>query len=265
MKKLLQLSIIFIVLIFAVLIVSYIQLPPTGEVIANETLESVKCTSDWNCTFWSDCVRTDAETGIQNRTCIDNNNCNIEKPQESRSCGLPRITLKEPSQMTLQISDLPTDKNWIIKESNTRSREEVSQIEKELGFKKGYNITYSSKEENKTDFIDIDQFISIYPLVNSAINMSFSFETAKENYREKTFFENKTNKIILSVSELPSPNIGDLSIAYNITVLYSTTGLRENIYTICFTKWDVAEVIRASGTDYDFLKDLAEIAEERIA
>ncbi len=96
--------------------------------------------------------------------------------------------------------------------------------------------------------------------------MSFSFDAAKENYREKTFFENQTNKIILSVAELPSPNIGDLSIAYNITILYSTTGLRESIYTICFTKWDVAEVIRVSGTesDYDSLKNLAETAEERI-
>ncbi|NIM46706.1 MAG: hypothetical protein GTN40_00925 [Candidatus Aenigmarchaeota archaeon] len=262
MKKLLQLSIIFIVLI-----AGCIQEFPTGGVITNETFEPVKCIPDWNCTFWSDCKRTDVETGIQNRTCIDNNNCNIKKPQETRACGLPRITLKEPSQMALEISDLPDDKNWLIKESNIRAREKVSQIEKELGFKKGYNITYSSKEDNKTDFIDIDQFISIYPLVNSAINMSFSFEAAKESYREKGFFENNTNKIILSISDLPSPNIGDLSIAYNITILYSTTGLKENIYTICFIKWDVAEVIRVSGTesDYDFLKDLVEIAEEKIA
>ncbi|NIO44320.1 MAG: hypothetical protein GTN36_02090, partial [Candidatus Aenigmarchaeota archaeon] len=81
MKKLLQMSIIFIVIIFTIIIVGYTQQLPTGEIIANETFEPVKCTSDWNCTFWSDCIRTDAETGIQNRTCIDNNNCNAEKPQ----------------------------------------------------------------------------------------------------------------------------------------------------------------------------------------
>jgi len=259
MKKLLQVSIVF-----TVLIAGCIQ-APTGEIIANETFEPVKCTTDWNCTFWSDCVRTDAETGIQNRTCTDNNDCNITKKQESRICGLPTIILKEPSQMALQISDLPPEKDWVIKEKNVRSREEVSQIEKELGFKKGYNITFSS-QQNDTDFTNIKHFISVYPLVNSAINMTFSFETAKENNIVGRFYENNSNKIISSISELPNPFIGDFSIAYNISVS-DTTGFKENIYTICFTKWDVAEVVTIEGTntDYEFLKDLAKIAEERIA
>ncbi len=253
MKKLLQLSIIFIVLVAGCA-------QPTGEVItgkvvANETFEE-DCRPNWNCTFWSDCIRTGAEIGIQNRTCIDNNNCVVNK-EESRVCGLPGIALKEPSQMVLEVSDLP-DKNWTV-EKNVRSREEVSQIERELGFKKGYNVTFFSQENDI-----IKHFISVYPLVNSAINMTFSFETAKENYRTGRRYEN-TSKRISSISELDNPFIGDFSIAYNVTVL--NKNVKENVYTICFTKWDVAEVITIEGinSDYELLKELAKKAEEKIA
>lgn len=45
MKKLVQLSIISIVLV-----AGCIQEPPTGEIIANETFEP-ECKSDWNCSF----------------------------------------------------------------------------------------------------------------------------------------------------------------------------------------------------------------------
>jgi len=252
MKKLLQLSIIFTVLIAGC------TQAPTAEIIANETFEP-ECTPDWNCTFWSDCSRTGSDAGIQKRTCTDNNNCVVDK-EESRVCGLPRIASKEPSEMALQISDFPDD--WKVLEKGVRTREESSQVERNLGFKKGYNITFSSQQENDT--ILVKQFVSVYPLVNSAINMTFSFETAKENYRIGRFYEN-TNKRILSISELPNHFIGDLSVAYNVTV--SGARGKENVYTICFTKWDVAEVVIIEGfnTDYEFLKDLAKKAEEKIA
>lgn len=254
MKKVLQLSIIFIVFV-----AGCTQQTPTGEVLANETLEP-ECTPDWNCTSWSDCVRTGADTGIQKRTCTDNNNCNvpIDESMETRACGVPLIASKEPSEMALQLSDL-SGENWTIMEKGIRSREEASQIEIDLGFKKGYNITFSSQQNNT-----IKHFVSVYPLVNSAINMTFSFEAAKENYKIGRYYEN-TSKRILSISELDDPFIGDLSVAYNISV-YDITGLKENIYTICFTKWDVAEVVILEGTDidYEFLIDLAKKAEERI-
>jgi len=248
MKKLVQLSIFLIILVAGCT-------QPTGVIIANETFKE-ECKPDWNCTFWSDCIRRGSETGIQNRTCIDNNDCVLNK-EESRICGLPGIALNEPSQMVLQISDLP-DKNWTI-EKNIRSREEVSQIERDLGFKKGYNVTFFS-QENDT----VKHSISVYPLVNSAINMTFSFEAAKGNYRTGSIYEN-TNKIISSISELENPFIGDFSIAYNVTVL--NKNVKENVYTICFTKWDVAEVvtIEGSNSDYELLKDLAKKAEEKIA
>ena len=44
------------------------------------------CTPQWNCSSWSSCV-----SGIQTRTCTDQNNCgtNEGKPPESQSCSSP--------------------------------------------------------------------------------------------------------------------------------------------------------------------------------
>ncbi len=254
MRKVIQLSIIFVVLV-----AGCIEGTPTGEIIANETFEP-ECTTDWDCGFWSDCERINSEIGVQNRECIDKNDCGTidDKPEETRACGVPQMASKEPSEMALQTSDLPS-KRWAIIETSIRFKEEVTKIERDLGFKKGYNVSFFSDE------INVKQFIGVYPLVNSAINMSFSFEAAKQTYRLGRFYEN-TNKKILSISELSDPFIGDLSIAYNVTVV-DFGGLKENIYTICFTKWDVAEVLIVEGieSDYEFLKNLAKIAEGRIS
>ena len=173
---------------------------------------------------------------------------------------------KEPEKMALEISDLLQDKNWTTREKNLRSREEVSQIERDLGFKNGYYINYFSQYgENNTDFIHVYHYVSVYPIVNSAINMSYSFDTAKENYKVGGSYES-TNKKILSVSSLSDPFIGDFSIAYNVTVS-DVTGFKESIYSICFTKWDVAEVITIEGSrnNYEILKNLAKLAENKIA
>jgi len=262
MKKILLLSIILVA------IIAGCTQEPTGKFLANQ-LNAGECLQDWKCTDWSDCIRSGADSGMQNRTCIDNNNCNnlTEKPHESRICGLPKIALKEPDKMALENSDLPKDKNWTTTEKNIISSEEVSQIEKELGFIKGYYVHHSSQflENNNTEFIDVYNYVSVYPVVNSAINMSFSFDAAKQNYKIGTLYE-KTNKRILSIYELPSPNVGDYSIAYNITVISDVTGFKENIYTICFTKLDVAEVVTidASKINYEILRNLAKILENRI-
>jgi len=264
MRKILFLSILSIVVI-----AGCTQQGPTGKFLANQNL-SIGCTADWNCTVWSDCFRTGSDIGLQNRTCLDNNNCNdfTNKPQESRICGLPKIALKDPEKMALELPDLPKNKNWTIAETNIRSREEASNVERELGFKNGYYVHYSSqyKENDSFEFTDVYNYISIYSIVNSAINMTFSFDTAKENYKVGSLYE-KTNKRISSISELPDPHIGDFSIAYNITVVSDGTNLKENLYTICFTKMDVSDVVTIEGTNisYDFIRDLAKKTEEKIA
>jgi hypothetical protein len=263
MKKILLLSIILIVFIAGC------AQQPTGQILANETV-GTECVANWTCEdFWSSCERTGADTGIQNRTCIDNNNCDASnnKRQESRVCGLPRITLKEPQQMALESSDLPSDRNWTLMEKNVLSGEEVTPTERILGFKKGYYVHYFSqyKVNDNLESMNIYHKISVYPLADSAINMTFSFDTAEENYKVGSFYES-TNKKILSISQLSDPVIGDLSLGYNIT-FSDNAGLKGSIYTICFTKWDVADVVTIEGTkiDYEFLKELARKAEGKIA
>jgi len=263
MRKILLLSMLLVVF------VAGCTQAPTGKFLANQ-IASKECITNWACSDWSNCMRTGSDSAIQNRTCIDSNNCNniTGKPTESRICGIPKIASKEPVQMALGISDLTNDKNWTAMENNIRSVDEASQIEKDLGFKKGYYIHYFSqyKENESIGFVHVYHFISIYPLVDSAINMSYSFDTAKENYKVGKFYENSNNKI-LSLSEFADPLIGDFSIGYNTTVVSDVTGFKENIYTIAFTKWDVAEVIKIEGTNvtYEFLKEISKKAEVKVA
>lgn len=257
MKKILLLSVLLVVAFAGC------TQQPTAQIIA-EHLEPVPCTPNWICTDWSSCARNGTDTGIQSRTCTDANACGIiaGKPSESMICSLPKVSSKEPQLMTLEVSDLPVDRNWTVGEKNVLSPEEVSLAERSMGFKKGFYIQYLSQSKN--DIIYVHHYIEIYPLVESGINMSFSFDSAKESYKVGEPYENKTYKI-LSISELPDPLIGDLSIAYNITVSDST-GLKKNLYTICFTKWDIAEVITMEGAkiSYDLLKGLTVKAEEKI-
>jgi hypothetical protein len=261
MKKILLLSILSIV------IIAGCTQEPTGEFLVDQS-KIKECTVNWQCTDWSSCIRTEVDSGVQNRNCTDVNSCNnnTDKPSESRVCGLSRIASKEPDKMALETSDLSKDKNWTTMENNIRSVEEVSQSERMLGFRKGYYVHYFSqyKESNNIEFIHVYHYVSIYPLANSAINMTYSFDTAKENYKVGSYYEN-SNKKISSISELDNPLIGDFSIAYNV-IASDITGFKENIYTIAFTKWDVAEVITVEGSklNYEFLRELAKKAEEKI-
>jgi hypothetical protein len=251
-----------LILPLIVLIVAGCVQQPTGKFLQSQNY-SADCSSDWNCTEWSSCVRNDSYSGIQIRTCVDVNDCNSSYvPQESRICGLPRMTVKEPMQMSLDILDLPDDRNWSVSDTNMVSVDESSPSEKEMGFQKGYYVHYLSSDRN--DFVHVYNYVSIYPLVDSVINMTYTFESAQNYYRIGDFYEN-TDKKIASISELGNPLLGDYSVAYNITVV-DGSGRRRNLYTICFTKWDVADVFTMEGTNisYDSLKDIAKKAETRI-
>ncbi len=253
MRKILLLS-----LLLVVFIAGCAQQEPTGTFLANQKgIE--ECIQSWNCTDWSVCFRNGTDSGMQNRTCIDENSCNNDanKPYESRICGLPKMSSKDPAQMALEISDLPNSSNWTARDRNILSREEVTQIERDLGFKKGFLINYFSQTGNNS--IEVYQIISIYPMVDSIINMTYSFDSVTENYQTGSLYEN-TNEKIMSVSALPNPLVGEYSMAYNVTLT------SDSVYTIAFTKWDVAEVIKLRGNkiDYGLLTDLAKKAEAKI-
>jgi uncharacterized lipoprotein YehR (DUF1307 family) len=254
MRKILLLSVLLVVII-----AGCAQQEPTGSFLVNQKgIE--ECIQSWNCTDWSDCMRNGTDNGIQNRTCIDENNCNngTNKPYDSRVCGLPKTSSKDPAQMALEISDLPNSSNWTVRDRNILSKEEATQIERDLGFKKGFLINYFS--QSKDNNVEVYHIISIYPMVDSIINMTYSFDAVRENYKTGDLYEN-TNEKITSVSALPDPFAGEYSMAYNITLT------SESVYTIAFTKWDVAEVIKLKGNkiDYSLLTDIAKKAEVKIA
>jgi len=218
------------------------------------------CNPNWNCTEWSSCVRNDSYSGVQSRTCTDLSNCLAEnQTHESRVCGLPRVTMKEPVQMVLEASDIPGS-NWTVYEKNMISPDEASAGEREMGFVRGYYVHFFSEGIA----VHLYNQVSIYPLVDSMINMTYSIDAAMSNYRVGSSYEG-TDYNITSMSEIGDPLVGDYSIAYNITIA-NGSGNKRSIYTICFTKWDVADVVTVEGANvsYDFLKEMAKKAESKI-
>jgi hypothetical protein len=245
--------------IIIILVCGCVQDSPTGKFLQNQNYSSNDCVSSWNCTDWSECVRNDSYSGVQNRTCNDINSCqsDITRPQEIRVCGLPRITVKETAQMTLELSDLPKEGSWTVSDRNMISQDESTPAEKENGFQSGYYIHYISGAKH------LYNYVSVYPLVDSAINMTYRFSSAQSYYRVGEFYE-KTDKKIASISEIANPLLGDDSVAYNITVVNSN-GQKISLYTICFTKWDVSYVLTLEGSnDYGMLLELAKKAEAKI-
>jgi hypothetical protein len=258
MRKILLLT--FVVLLVA----GCVQEQPTGKFLAAQN-SSLLCSSSWNCTEWSACVRNDSYTGVQSRSCTGANMCSdIPKPQESRICGLAHIALKKTGQMAIESSDFVQDKNdWILMINKTLSKEDVSQLESDNGFEKGYYVRYYN---NKTsDNPELYQYIKVFPLVNSQINTIYSFQAAKEYYSIGSFYNSNKKMKIISVTELNDSLIGEFSVAYNITTV-EELGDMKYVYVICFTKWDVAEELTLIGSNisYEFLKQIGKKAEEKI-
>jgi hypothetical protein len=250
-----------LLLLVAVLLVSgCVQDQPTGQFLANQ-LNSQECISSWNCSDWSSCLRVDSSSGLQNRICTDINSCQVEsaRPGESRTCSLPGISMVDTSKMILTVGDLPGDGKWNVTSAGVLPAQNVTANERSLGYVKGYYSNFNSAESMK-----FYHRIGIYPMVSTGINMTFDTEAARSFYKVGSLYEN-TNLRILSFSVLPSLLIGDYGISYNITA-QDGSGNVEVIYTICFTKLDVADVVTIQGSqpDYSELVDLARKAEAKI-
>lgn len=154
----------------------------------------------------------------------------------------PKLSSLELPDLMLQLSDLPS--NFTIKERTERVRSDLGDDAKNLGWKKGYEVTFT-KSETLFDMIVIKQFISIYPI---------------DNISKVLDIPDKSNENV-TYDELSNPNIGDKSKAIRATQI---NGFRT--YQIEFFKMDVYETIEMSGTstDYELLKELAKKAEAKI-
>jgi len=159
----------------------------------------------------------------------------------------PRITTLEPSQLALQLSDLPS--NYSIKERAERVKSDIIQEAINIGWQKGYYVKFV-RLENLLDYTTIEHGISIYPIEN------ISKVLAIPRYPEEGFVVEKMSK----------PNIGDDSNAFRITTK-DEYGTEYRYYMIEFIKMNVYEYLLMMGitTDYELLKELARKAEAKAA
>lgn len=161
-----------------------------------------------------------------------------------------KLSTIEPSEMALQLNDLP--ENYQIKERSEQVRSDVVKSALDLGWKKGYTVKFVQVDLNKLEITSIEQGISVYPIEN--INKSLSLHRV-----ESTKY---TVNNSYTIDDLSNPNIGDQSQAYRIT----NKSDNSKSYAIDFIKQDVLGSLRMSGTftDYETLKELAMTAAEKI-
>jgi hypothetical protein len=169
--------------------------------------------------------------------------------------GIPQTTPEikvsaiEPSEMALQLSDVPAD--FTILERTERTRSNTTQSELDLGWIKGYNVVYQRINSDGQVAEAVQQTIGVYPIENvsqvQAYIKKFAVEFANEN---------------VQVDELSDPNIGDSSQAFRIRNLNT----QMTIFIISFTKKNVVELIFAGGTsaDYEQIKIITKTAAEKI-
>ena len=163
----------------------------------------------------------------------------------------PPGTLQKPSDMALQLADLPGD--YIVKERSERAYEEMSQLSRDLGWRQGYAVTFYRMNREMFDMTALSQSVDLYPV----LAMNRVFDMAKERM-DSTAADGS-----YAVYELPLGKIGDASIAYKTE---DTRASNSPVYTIIFVKKDVFEEISMGGTTTDFeaLKVFANIAAEKI-
>lgn len=165
-------------------------------------------------------------------------------PETIKEPSKPKLSSLEPSDLILQLSDLPS--NFTIKERTERVSSDVSENARNLSWKKGYYGRFA-KVETLLDMTVIEHTISIYPIDNISKVLDIPMES-----NEYVTFE-----------ELSNPNIGDKSRAFRVT---EKSGLETRYNFIQFNKMDVHETLymRGTSTDYELLKELAKKAEAKI-
>lgn len=171
----------------------------------------------------------------------------VEEDTPSKIAPSPKLTMEEPSELVLQLSDFPS--NYTLKERTERVKSDISKEGLDFGWKKGYYVRYARIGDSLFDVTVIEQSVSVYPIEN----ISKIFATPHESTENMTW------------EEFSKPNIGDDSKAYRITVK-DEFGTEDRYYMIEFIKLDVYESFYMSGTttDYELLKDLARKAESKI-
>jgi hypothetical protein len=162
-----------------------------------------------------------------------------------------KVSTIEPSQMALQLSDLPV--NFIVLEKGERNISNMRSWAVDHGWKKGYIATYQRNNQSSLPGTIIQQVISVYSAENITLIVPDTVNTWKNISAEE---KNVT------IEELTLPTIGDSSSSLRA---YDTSDNTQE-YLIAFVKDDVYEQLYTNGTvtDYETLKKLAGIAAAKI-
>jgi len=163
----------------------------------------------------------------------------------------PAITAS-PSidSLALQPADLPSD--YILRDRSLVAYGGISQLDRDLGWRQGYEVSYYRLDKKHDDRTDVSQLISTY-----------TPENLNEVYRIKRDALVPAGYNTTGY-QVPFPIIGDQSIAWK-----ETTGSPQGditSYSVIFVKNNVFEQISMEGTttDYEVLKSLAQLAAAKI-
>lgn len=171
----------------------------------------------------------------------------IQKETEPTIIQKLQTTTKTPSELALEVSDLP--EGYAIKERTPRLKSDVSKEAIDLRWEDGYYTRFARVGDDIFDVTVINHQISIYPI---------------ENIEKVLEFPEESNGNI-TYEGLPLTDLGVKSKAYRVTAT-SEFGEEERYYQIEFIKKNVYESFYMSGTatDYELLKEIVKKAIKKI-
>ncbi len=178
--------------------------------------------------------------------------CTSQAPPVSPVPGITPSTI-EPSEMILQLSDMPA--NFTLVEKGDRNVSEMNEWALDHGWKKGYYAVFQKNDPDSLPGTVIEQYISVYP----AENITLIVPDTIQGWKNWTVEENNVN---LTLEELSLPTIGDSSAALKV----SDKSDNSEVYLIAFVKKDVYQNFWTNGTatDYETTRQLAGIVAAKI-
>jgi hypothetical protein len=161
----------------------------------------------------------------------------------------------EPEQMALELYEMPGNFTLISKGERNASKMQSWQLNQ--GWKKGY-LTFLQRNDPDRSGLQIVQVIAVYPYENASRMVDYQVDG---NYLDLARIS-EAERMNNSITELPSPGIGDFSRA----IAKLDKNDPEITYLIAFSRYDVFEEFWGNGTaaDYEMMRQAAAIAAAKI-
>jgi hypothetical protein len=169
--------------------------------------------------------------------------------------------------MVLTLSDVP--QNFTLVESRAKNASDVGNLALSFGWQQGYVVRYARSTESRSERAEILHTIALYPEKNIPA-VAELIERQERSDKNMTF------------SNLSSPSLGNYSHVFSGKETVPVTNTSDNVFLleydstketvqedfieIIFSKGDILEIIRLTGTGSDFssLSQLAQKAYSKI-